>query len=403
MEKIIDQTTSDADRGVPERLVFVDALRVAIVAMVIAHHAAQAYGPTGGAWPVTDEAQSDWFRPFYTVNAAVGLGLLFFVAGYFVPGSCDRKGSRRFLRDRWRRIGVPLVIFAVGVHLPFVYLLQSGPAPGDFVRSLYEGGWFLVYLHLWFLGHLLLYSVLYVAWRRLSRRAGGSDRPLPPPNHLALATFLLGLAVVTWIVRWWFPIDDWEPLFFVLAAEPAHLPQYLSLFTVGILAYHGDWLRRLPDAVGWVWLGIGVTASVGMYTLQGLAPDRWDDLVASGGLNWPSLVRATWESLLCVSLSAGLIVLFRTLFHRPRRLLAGMATASYAAYILHLWIVLAIQAGIEGSEPPAVAKFIVVAGLGIGLSFGIGHLSGKVPGLRFVLGAPNPSGRSFRRGRPHRA
>src|SRR5512133_1471558 len=88
-----------------ERLVFVDVLRVAIIVMVIAHHAAQAYGPTGGTWPITDPQNSDWFRPFYTVNAAVGMGLLFLLAGYFVPRAYDRKGLYRFLKDRWLRIG----------------------------------------------------------------------------------------------------------------------------------------------------------------------------------------------------------------------------------------------------------------------------------------------------------
>jgi glucan biosynthesis protein C len=66
---------------------FVDVLRVAVIVMVIAHHATQAYGPTGGTWPVTDPRPSDWFRPFYTGNDAIGMGLLFFLAGYFVPRS----------------------------------------------------------------------------------------------------------------------------------------------------------------------------------------------------------------------------------------------------------------------------------------------------------------------------
>ena len=35
-----------------KRLVFIDALRVAAIVFVIVHHAAQAYGPTGGFWPV---------------------------------------------------------------------------------------------------------------------------------------------------------------------------------------------------------------------------------------------------------------------------------------------------------------------------------------------------------------
>ena len=83
-----------------KRLVFIDALRVAAIIFVIIHHAAQAYGPTGGFWPVHDRAQNDWFTPFYTANAAFGMGLMFFLAGYFVPPSYDRKGARRFLRRR---------------------------------------------------------------------------------------------------------------------------------------------------------------------------------------------------------------------------------------------------------------------------------------------------------------
>ena len=50
---------------------------------------------------VRTRGPSDWFRPFYTVNAAVGMGLLFFLAGYFVPRSYDRKGLGRILKERW--------------------------------------------------------------------------------------------------------------------------------------------------------------------------------------------------------------------------------------------------------------------------------------------------------------
>src|SRR6516165_10106099 len=82
--------------GKMQRLNFIDALRAAIVAFVIVHHAAMAYGPHGGYWPMRDSAQSDWFLPFYIVNSAIGLGLLFFLAGYFVPGAYDRRGSMAF-------------------------------------------------------------------------------------------------------------------------------------------------------------------------------------------------------------------------------------------------------------------------------------------------------------------
>ena len=153
--------------GRTQRITYLDGLRVTMIVFVIVHHAAQAYGPTGGFWPVHDRAQSAWFLPFYTANAAFGMGLLFLLAGYFVPGSYERKGARDFLAGRWKRIGVPLVTFALLVHLPAAYLTGPRAPPAEFMHWLYERGWQPIYLHLWFIGHLLLYSAIYAACRYL--------------------------------------------------------------------------------------------------------------------------------------------------------------------------------------------------------------------------------------------
>jgi fucose 4-O-acetylase-like acetyltransferase len=279
--------------------------RDAYIVFVIIHHAAQAYGPTGGAWPVHDRAHSDWFRPFYLVNSAFGLGLLFLFAGYFVPRSYERNGPRRFLKERWAGIGVPLVIFALMIHLPLAYLFKSRPEPAEFIRWLYESGWQPLYLHLWFLCHILLYSAVYLLWHEL-------------------------------VVR--------------------------SEQTPGVCVAH---------AVG-----------------------EWDHLMGAGGLNLSSLVRNAWETVICAGLSIGLIILFREVFHRRYRLLVAMATASFAAYILHLAIVIALQAGIVGLALPAVVKFALVAAIATVLAFGIAHLSSKVPGLRSILGTPSAGTRS---------
>lgn len=369
-----------------QRLVFVDVLRVAVIVMVIVHHAAQAYGPTGGNWPVSDEANSPWFLPFYTVNAAIGMGLLFLLAGYFVPGAYDRKGRGRFLRQRWARIGLPLVVFAALVHVPLLYLVEQPAGPAEFVASMYDDGWVGIYLHLWFLGHLLLYSAVYVAWRSVADRHGRLHRRWPVPGGVAILAFVAGLTLATWIVRIWYPVDEWVPLLFVVAAEPAHLPQYVSLFVLGVIAYRGDWLHRIPTRIGRWWLGIGLAAAAGLYAVQGFAPQQWVTLVTTGGLNAGSLLRSAWETVIGIGLSVGLIVLTRERFRRPSRLLAALASASYAAYILHVWIVVAFQLGFLEAGLPAIAKFAIVAVLGTAASFGVAHLSRHVPGVRVLLG-----------------
>ena len=381
-----DGSSTVASPGSGDRLVFVDVLRVAVIVLVVAFHAAQPYGPTGGEWPVTDPANSELLRPFFPWGAAFGMGLFFLLVGYFTPRSYDKKGARRFLKGRWKRIGVPMVLFMLVVHLPVVYLVESPrPSLGELVRSLYGSGWQNVYLHLWFLGHVLLYSLAYATWRMIAGRyADRSPRTLSPPTHAAIVGFVAVLALVTFVVRGWYPIDEWVPLLFLVAAEPAHLPQYLSLFALGVIAYRGDWLRRLPTRLGMVWLSVGLIASAGYWALLLLAPDS--NITAGGGFKWQSLVYSAWESLICAGMVVGLIVFFRQVFRRNNPVLVAMAAASYAAYIIHFMIVVFLQAGIEGIDLPALIKFGVVSILGVLLAFGIGYWSRRVPGLRVILG-----------------
>jgi surface polysaccharide O-acyltransferase-like enzyme len=364
-------------------LIFIDALRVSAVAFVIVHHAAQAYGPTGGFWPVHDQAQSAWFLPFYYANAAFGMGLLFLVAGYFTDASYERKGAQRFLTERWVRIGVPLVTLILLVQLPAVYLIGSPPSPGAFIRYVYEHGWQPIYLHLWFLGHLLLYAAAFVTWREVIVPSARASK-WSAPGHGTIALFVLALALITWIIRLRYPIDKWVPLLWIMPAEPAHLAQYVALFAAGIAAHRGDWFRKMPTTTGMLWLGVGLLAYGGIYLVYAIG--LWHELIAIGGFSWPSLLCSLWETVIAAGLSIGLIVAFREMFFRPSHLLGIMAAASFGAYILHPWIVVALQAAIAGLTLPAFAKFAIVSVFGTALAFSLAHLAGKVPGLRTVLG-----------------
>jgi surface polysaccharide O-acyltransferase-like enzyme len=369
------------------RLVFIDALRVAAIAFVIIHHAAQAYGPTGGFWPVHDRGQSGWFAPFYTANAAFGMGLLFLLAGYFVPQAYDRKGAWLFLKERFGRIGIPLAAFALLVHLPMAYLLAGSPAPRQFLYSLYERGWQPVYAHLWFVAHLLLYCVAYAGWRCISQRSEGKPIRLSLPSHAAVASFIVALALITWLVRIWYPVDKWVPFLGIMPAEPAHLPQYMAFFTVGVVAYRGDWFRRTATSAALIWLAVGVIASGGIYVAYAFG--WWK--MAPGGLSLESLLRSSWETVIAVGLSVGLIVAFRELFDRPNRLIEAMSAASFGAYILHLVIVIALQTSILNLPLSASVKFGVVSVVGTWVAFVIAHVAGKVPGIGALVGEIHPS------------
>jgi glucans biosynthesis protein C len=124
--------------------------------------------------------------------------------------------------------------------------------------------------------------------------------------------------------------------------------------------------------------------------LHGLG--AWDEVVATGGPSLRSLAYSGWESVVCVSLTVGLIVLFREWVHGEGRLLAAAAEDSYAAYVLHILVVFGVQQAVVRLDLPVLIKFAAVSILGVVLTFGLAHLSRKVPGFRVVLGmAPSPS------------
>src|SRR5215813_6790481 len=143
---VVSIRTPAATPRISVRLDYLDALKVVLTVLVIAHHAGQPYGPTGGRWPIFEAERAAILGPFFSVNAAFFMGLFFLISAYFLPTSFDRKGAASFLGDRFVRLGIPL---AVG-YAVFSALEQK-----------------LDVAHLWFVAHLLAYALLYAAWRVL--------------------------------------------------------------------------------------------------------------------------------------------------------------------------------------------------------------------------------------------
>ena len=377
----------NAASGRPGRLYYLDHLRVALTGLVIAHHASQSYAPWGGAWPIDNPTRSLVLAPFQTVNAAFFMGLFFLISGYFVPGAFDRKRARAFLKTRLLRLGLPALVLGVFVMGPIQYLgLPERLSLPEYVSHLYQGGWYALYGHLWFLLHLLLYTSGYVLWRLIAKRF--RFRALQEGAilwHVALGGFALLLVLITWIVRWRYTSGQWVPLLYLIPAEMVHLPQYVGMFLLGSLAYRLNALDRLPRSVGWVWLSIGALYAAGYY-VDVLLLRRIIWPLPQSGVNLGSLVWSTWDALVCVGLGVGLLVLFRQSINRPAgRLMSAVTRAQYSAYIFHLPAVLGVQVGLSGIDLPAFVKFVIATIVSTLLSFGIGHLVVQIPGVNKVI------------------
>jgi len=57
------------------------------------------------------ELEKLFFFLFQSHAHAFSMSLFFFVSGYFIPASLERKGTNTFILDRLKRLGIPVLIY----------------------------------------------------------------------------------------------------------------------------------------------------------------------------------------------------------------------------------------------------------------------------------------------------
>ncbi len=378
------------------RLYFLDNLKIFLIVLVIFHHTGQAYGPTGGFWQYKSSLHESviWLGRFFGVNAAFFMGLFFLISGYFFPGSYERKGGKEFIKDKLLRFGIPL-LFALLIMQPlemfFYYINYSGNHPLSFSDYYFKiffgiGGmpeWFkpsigfpeMNFGHLWFVEHLLVYSILYFLLRSLLRESFTLKFKTNPLIMITVITLLI--IIITVIVRIWYPIDRWTGLLGFIQSEPAHLPQYFLMFTTGIIAYRNDWITKISENSGRVFLTIGLLLSSIVWVSLMLP----DSLIRIIWKSWP-----VYESILAVTVSWGLITFFRKRFNFTNKFLDNIASATYAVYIFHFPVVLFFQYSLDKVQiGGALGKFMIVATLSVITTFFISWTIKKIPGISRIL------------------
>jgi glucan biosynthesis protein C len=354
------------------RLYYLDNLRVVLTILVIAHHVGQAYGPTGGYWPVQEATRAAVLGPFFTVNRSFFMSLFFMISGYFMVGAYDRSGPRAFILGRLRRLGIPVLVFAVLMLLARIFLF--GERIGSWLDVFNAG-------HLWYLEHLLLFSLVYALWRGLRgnrRQEDLSRRPLP--GWLAYLAFALGVAVCSALVRIWSPIDRWFNLLGFFRVAFADVPRDLGFFLVGVWAYRRGWFERFHARAGIGWLAAGLAAAAAWYAYD-LGLGRLLPLSdAAFGVVYP-----LWEILLCLGMCIGLTVVFREAANFQGALGKWLADNQYSAYFWHPLLIVPLQMAALGISATPLAKFALVTLVGVAVVFAWSHLLRLLRPVRAVL------------------
>lgn len=344
------------------RLVYVDWLRVLALLGVFVIHVCSVFDPWD-EWHITNPQRSRVLGEVIVLMAPWIMPLFMLLAGVSAWYSLGSRDNRAYLEERRSRLLLPLVLGVLLLVPPQVYLERRlrGQFSGSFwafyphfFQGIYPRGNFSWH-HLWFLGHLFVYSLVALPLFRYWQ----SDRGRPQLQRIArlcggragLIWLALPLVLERHVLFWVFRehhmlTSDWSNvaiLFvayvygFVLAAEP------------GLGAdIDAQWHTALVVA-------IAATAFLVGGTLGGILPGRIPEPYAPGYLAfWSLYALGAWAAMVSV------LGIARRVLTRETRLLRFGQRRGFAWYIVHQPIIVAVAYVVVQWHAGVMAKFVAL-------------------------------------------
>ncbi len=376
---------------------YLDVVKLLLTLLVVGVHAAITYG-AAGSWFFSDPVQNfptSAALTFFNIYCqSFFMGLFFFISGLFTPRSIERKGPARFVLDRLVRLGIPLVVFFFLINPLTEYAGYRADHPAGigivpFLRECLRGLKGTGTGPLWFVQALLGFSILaalvaavFPASVRRAPQAATLRTLRPARTYFALLGTGLGVGVLSFVVRQWFPL-----MTAVSNLQLGYFTQYIAYFVLGMAAGRSGFLDRLTELPPrpWYWGVLACVLLLPVLLVAGGAFDNGLDAYTTG-LRWQALAYALWEQVTAVVFSMALLLFARRRLNAPGPVLRLASRNAYVIYVFHapaiVWIACA---GLTLHLPPAV-KWVMLVVAGVAVTVLLGELVLKrIPGVRRVM------------------
>lgn len=369
-----------------DRRIYLDNLKIVLIAGVIACHATLIYGP-GDGWLGYHEGQPGIAETLILgipgmLGGLFWLGVFFLISGMFVPKSLQKRGAWKFSVERIVHLGIPLAVYTLVVMPLLQYAVardigKTSEPPWtwsfDHIFPLYAGP-------LWFVGALMIFCVAYALYDRIWPGRPKGEAVITVRAQICLA---LVIAAATFVFRLIWPIYSSQ----FLGLHLWQWPQYVLLFWAGAWAAERGW----PTLSDTVWRACGYTivaagalgAALILTAYKGILPS--DPALYSGGPHWEALFAPLIEGTLAVAGSMWLLGFFRRHVNFMFPLGRQLRRSYYGAYVLQAPVVIALVLLLRNVPIVTELKFLVAAPLGIVASFFLAYYFVQLPGVRNVL------------------
>lgn len=365
-----------------------DALRALALLLGIFYHSTLSLTGDFDYFPVQDKysdinlALLGYFLHIFRMTT------FFVLTGFFSRMLFSRRDLNEFVKDRFKRIILPNVVFwplAFGSLMYTLIAYSKIDERGQFIIKAMDnpassGLDQIPMLHLWFLQFLAIYYVaavlLHFGLRKILDKQGNDSVAIFQDKLAQVVGFLSGrlgiFVVIIPTTLALFLMPDWEAWLGIPASRSLMANPYL-LFVYAIPFFFG-WIIHYRPSIWqnmtehWIWyLSIGFVAALVPLIMLGIEPTT----VKPVGLE--KLVLAIATILSAWSLSFGFIGLCLKFLDKASNTWRYLADSSYWVYLLHLPLIFVMQIWIYHLELPAFAKYILLITLVSLICFGTYH------------------------------
>jgi glucans biosynthesis protein C len=358
-----------------ERLHALDAVRgFALLLGIVFHGAGSFLNAPEHMWFIVDRSPSTTLTLLFYVLHIFRMATFFFIAGFFARLMFHRRGERGFVRDRLRRIGLPLlagwpvlIVLLSACVIWGAWVMNGGKMPSQPPPDPNAPPLAFPLTHLWFLYLLLWFYAITLLVRRLVDRLDAAGRGRARLDRivgsivrnpfgvivLALPTCAALMALGTW--RTWFGIPTPDGS---LLPNIAAFTAFGSAYAFGWFIHRQAHLLRAFEARWPLNLTIAVIATIGCLAHVGMTPNT-----AVASHDWHTVAYAAGYALAVWSWSlafVGLALRYLAGYSAVRRYLAD---SSYWLYLIHMPLVLALQIVLSQLAWPWWLKFPLMLGV----------------------------------------
>jgi peptidoglycan/LPS O-acetylase OafA/YrhL len=365
-----------------------DFLRVTAMLGVILYHSGAAYSFLSPYWAVRD-AQSIAGNGLRELLVVFIMPFFFFAAGFFVLPSLRNYSILKFIWKKFKKLGL-YWIFAILIVIPF-FSSKTTEWTGTYfdfwigsllsfrdarVGPLVSGQ--PNSMHFWFISLLLYVDILFVFVYKIISRFRKPEPIRTPGGKLTLsrlAWFSLLTVAVDYAFLLFIPDSNWIIVPNVIQVDINQLPIMILYFGFGMYARDKGWFANDPLPLKlWHWLGISFLATAAYFLL---GQEFFTTIAVSNTLSPVYLFCIAFvRSILLVSYLMTAMSAAGLYFKRRNAVLSELAGVSYEIYLVHLFIVVALQMMFAGLPAiPAAVKISVVFFLSTGISYVLGKFT----------------------------